>query len=86
MLYLIQSLIHLVKKLPTSLLRRIGYTLPRKEGTVVREAMQYLVDFENSRAVSLGSIIYLNPSLDNREALIQELAQRLKQLRLPGTD
>ena len=31
-------------------------------------------------------IIYLNPSLDHREALIRELTQGLKQIRLPGTD
>jgi hypothetical protein len=77
------GLIHPVRKIPANLLRRIGYTVPRKGAIIRRESMQYLVDFERSRVVPLASTLYLNPHLDNREATIQELTQRLKQLRLP---
>jgi predicted AlkP superfamily phosphohydrolase/phosphomutase len=78
------GLLHITKKMPKGLLRRVGYTLPTKEGTVTSDNLQHIVDWERSRVIPTANMIYLNPHLNDREELIQELVQRLKQLRLPG--
>ena len=78
------GLIHIARRLPKALLRTVGYALPAKGGIVQSESLAYMVDFQRSQVVPIANMIFLNPRLDNREKLIQELAEKLKQLRLPG--
>lgn len=76
------GLLHLVRKnFSKSLLRKLARSLPTDIGLIGVENLGSIIDWKNTKAISLGESIYINSQVGEYEKLKGELKEKLKQIK-----
>jgi len=74
----------LLKRIPGSVLRKIGRSIPTKFGTSELEGIESRIDWEKCKVVSIGPLIYVNAKENSEYNEIRNvLVQELERLRYP---